>query len=859
MRKELLAIWIACCAAFLPAAETAPVKLDLEAECLLKLETVAGHIDQARKIFEKTGGKAYNKQATILDGDRTPADVVLRRTEALLNDLATKGLKGVDGYRQRIAALKQEAKGLPKAQVEWIEHQADHRGKQQTLVSQAKVKNADALMPVFRKVCALQREIALQNPLLDFDRIAFVKRRPVAMSHMCDEWYGRCSEPGGSLYILNNPWSQDATLTDLLAKTPASNGQYKGQTLEPGAYVTPEVDYDGKTIYFAYSGNKVPFSTLKNNPDKRYDWRKDYYHSPETAFHLFRIGVDGSNLTQLTEGTWNDFYPAVLPNGRICFLSERRGGEGRCHPRPCPTYVMHTMFPDGSDIVPISYHEINEWSPIVTNDGRLIYSRWDYVDRSFSKGQFPWIAMPDGREVEALYGNYEGGGGDVHADLRPVPDSPLFFGTQYGHHASQWGPLIAYDSTLIDNGKKNTWTFLTPDAGRKGEYATPYPLSETYFLCAYSPVSPYFTLNGPYLPPPVKHGVYLVDAFGNKTLLYRGNDVSCNTPYPVRVRKRPPVIPHATAVGAPKGVTPKTAQTPDKANIAVMNVYNSKLPWPDNRKITSLRIVQVLPKNTPGNGNPPIAYDRELVARQVLGTVPIEKDGSVHFTMPARVPVFFQALDENGLAIQSMRTSTYAMPGETVTCLGCHEPKGKSTSDTSAGAPLALRRAPSTIKPGPEGSKPLTFPRLVQPILDAKCVACHDKHANAPDLKAKGKEFAKMKKLAKEKGFRPNRAWTTSYNNLWPYAFAYNTRSYGAKRAWTEYNNKYRTVPGEVGAYVSKLYKLLTSGSHKDKVKLTDEEMQRIVIWLDTQSVFYGVYHDTEKQKAGKLVEPVLE
>jgi hypothetical protein len=242
------------------------------------------------------------------------------------------------------------------------------------------------------------------------------------------------------------------------------------------------------------------------------------------------------------------------------------------------------------------------------------------------------------------------------------------------------------------------------------------------------------------------------------------------------------------------------------------------------------------------------------VGRQVLGTVPVEEDGSAHFKMPSRVPVYFQALDENGLAVQSMRSSAYAMPGETMTCLGCHEPKGEAGPAALMPTRQALQREPSEIEPGPPGSKPYSFPRLVQPVLDEKCVGCHKKHADAPNLGASGGFSEKMKK-AKLKG---KNFFTASYVNLAPYAWCYDTR--GGNALWAAENSTgVRSVPGEVGAYVSPLYKMLTTGSHKDKVDLTAEEMARITTWLDCQSIFMGAYHNTLAVKKGEAVEPQLE
>lgn len=868
MKQKLFTFSIICLLTSLGTAATVthPVELELDKEWKLQLRVIGEQIDNRRSYYGRISPEdVYNEQAMILQSDKTPVDLVIRRTAALIDYFEQVHAMTLNEERRVLAELEAEAKNQPAAKMTYYEPE---KKDERTPYRLGNVENLEELYPLFAKAKQLQRQVSLKNPLLDFDQLVFVTRFPTSYGHMCDEWYGRVSEPGGGLYILNNPFSDNATVVDLISGNSVQKGEMAGQALKPGAFVTPEVDYDGETIYFAYSGNQRSF--LEWSKSEEYNKRKDYFHSPETAYHLFSIKPDGSDLTMLTAGTWNDFYPAVLPNGRIAFLSERRGGEGRCHPRPCPSYVMHSMLPDGSDIVPISYHEINEWSPVVTNDGRIIYSRWDYVDRSFSKGQHPWISNPDGRNVRALYGNYEGGGGSVQADLRPVPESPLFFGTMYGHHSASWGTLTVYDSNIVDNGKENAWKFLTPEIpsynrdAHRGAFTTPYPLSEQFFLCAYSPDATHFSLLGrsPYEKPQTPHGIYLMDAYGNKTLLYRDEKVPANLPYPLRARKRPPVIPDGTPI-APAPGEPKKEQIGDEATVMVMDVTKSQLPFPADRKPTSLRIIQVLPKTTPFNGSPAIAYDKEYVARQVLGTVPIEEDGSVHFKIPARKPVFLQALDEKGMAIQSMRSSLYAMPEETMSCIGCHEPKEQTPGyqDTINMAPLAMQRKASTITPGPEGSLPFNFARLVQPVLDANCVDCHlENPEKAPDLRADGKLFARLKTLEKERRVNyTDRQWSASYQNLGPYAFVYHTRGNRMADGSKDPGNGFRSIPGEVGAYASPLMGILTTGVHKEKMQLTSDEWEKLITWLDMGSPFFGAYENLKEQQNGEAVFVDLE
>jgi hypothetical protein len=284
-----------------------------------------------------------------------------------------------------------------------------------------------------------------------------------------------------------------------------------------------------------------------------------------------------------------------------------------------------------------------------------------------------------------------------------------------------------------------------------------------------------------------------------------------------------------------------------------MNVYDSLIPFDENVRIEKLRIVQVLPKTTPNNANPRVSYFINRNTRQVLGTVPVEDDGSAYFYLPYDKLVYFQALDENGLAYQSMRSAAYVPYGNShLTCQGCHEPRHRAPSIPDS-FPKALLRDPSPIEPEPvPGAKPFSYPRLVQPVLDEHCTRCHN-GGNAMDLGS-------------------DRGWDgfyQSYTNLYEggYAFGYDDRVYVPEidRAYCnkdggdgpEFYGYPRSIPGRVGARASKLYPHITSGHNG--VQLSDEELYRISLWLDLTSQFLGVYHDVDAQARGEIVEPILE
>ena len=225
----------------------------------------------------------------------------------------------------------------------------------------------------------------------------------------------------------------------------------------------------------------------------------------------------------------------------------------------------------------------------------------------------------------------------------------------------------------------------------------------------------------------------------------------------------------------------------------------------------------------------------------MLGTVPVESDGSVYFEAPVGVPIYFQALDAKGEAIQSMKSNTYVHESEQLACQGCHEPKLRmSGAKARMNVAKALKRAPSKIKRDVSGSYPLTFPRLVQPVIDKKCLPCHVKNAKKKAPNLSGKEFGRG-------------GWSKSFETLKNYAWGKS----GGNGALFKNGNS-RSVPGKIGAKASRLYAHLTNPKGHHDLKLTPEELYRITLWIDCNSNFYGAYFQTKEQARGELVMPTI-
>jgi hypothetical protein len=680
---------------------------------------------------------------------------------------------------------------------------------------------------------------------------------------MADQYYGKNARPGGGVFVLEDPFSASPRVTSLLtqADMPKRGKPRPGQPY--GSFISLDVDYDGKTIAFAFTEAKKGIKYIDKH-NGIFEW------APDACYHVFRSDADGKNVRQLTDGIYNEFDPCFLPDGGIVFVSERRRGQIRCSQRPDPCYTMHRMARDGSGIHALSYHDTNEWHPSVDNNGMIIYSRWDYVDRAPNIAHHLWITYPDGRDPRSLHGNYPRLLTDrtfAEMSMRAIPGSRRYVAVAVPHHGQAYGTLILIDQQVPDDGRMSQVKRVTPEVpipeaelrtrkykkdtprptevynmyGRGGEvYGTPWPLSEDLYICVYDPAAR-------------NYGIYVVDSFGNRELLYRDPKISCLDPIPLRGRPKPSALTRMTKYNADGSKGQATG------TVAIMNIYESDFEWPPNTRVASLRVIQLFPRLTYMQWRPNIGAARQSLARGVLGTVPVEKDGSAYFEMPAGKHVYFQALDEDGIAIQSMRSGTYVHPGEQLSCIGCHEDKWRWKPPLSGKQPIALGRPPRKLQPDVSGSYPVLFPKLVQPVLDRKCVSCHVKEKKAPSLSsAKSRRSFGDSHDMKRKGGGTDLSWgwSDAMHTLAPLG------NYQGGRANTvtlpyEKGGGARSIAGKVGARGSRLYAMLRKGHHD--VELTEEEMHRITLWLDTNCVFFGAYRDIEKQLRGEVVMPLLE
>ena len=692
---------------------------------------------------------------------------------------------------------------------------------------------SESAQPLFLEARRLQRQLALRNPLLrEFDTLLFTKRVPGSFNHMSDQYYGWWSKPGGGIYLLRG-FTTDSPAEQCITAS------FK----DPGSFLRPTLSYDGKKVLFAWCRYYPHLAAETNKLDKA--------NVPADAFyHLFEMNLDGSDVRQLTRGKYDDFDGRYLPDGRIVFLSTRRGQAlqvGRasaartvaqpdmpdCYvrcgggpERPVAVYTLHTINADGSDLCAISPFEMFEWTPEIARDGRILYSRWDYIDRDNMPYMGLWAMNPDGSDPRIVFKNYTRA---PHCafEAKPIPGSEKIIFTASGHHSQTMGSLVLLDPGAGTDGNP-PMTRLTPEVcfpeiegWPLTSYANPWPLSERFYLVAWG-------CEGQRVPGPEGwsrwHSVqrpsngmalYLYDAATrSRELLWADAAIACGDPIPVRPRERPPVI-----------ASQLTATAPREGCFLVADVYRGLNDVPRG-EVKSLRLVAVPAKTHPTMNFPSMGVTRDDPGKCVLGTAPVEADGSAYFRAPAGAIIFFQALDARGVALQTMRSVTHVQPGQTLGCIGCHEHRQQAPPVKPV---LAAGRAPSSVVAGPEGSWPLRFDRLVQPVLEARCVSCHNPQATNA--------------VAAKLDLTPAKAYASLI-------------AFGKPSLQEQVGEGYRrgfSIAGEGIAQKSALLALLDAPQGHHDVQLEADSRERLLTWMDTYAQRLGSFSDEQERELVEL------
>ena len=599
-----------------------------------------------------------------------------------------------------------------------------------------------------------------------------------------------------------------------------------------GVIRDPDVSFDGGKILFA--------------------WKKS---DREDDYHLYDFDVATGGVRQLTSGLgFADYEGAYLPNGDIMFNSTRCVQTVDCWWTEVSNF--YTCDADGRFLRRLGFDQVHTNYPTVTEYGQVLYTRWDYNDRGQIYPQPLFQMNPDGTGQTEFYGNNAWFPTTIlHA--RDIPGSPLTIGVLSGHHSRQRGKLALIDprkgrqeaaGIQIVAPVQTTEAVRVDAYGQEGDsFQYPYPLDEEHYLVAYTPYPR--TKQTPTVP----FGLYFMDIDGHRELLASDAAISCNQPVPLAprgtVHQRPNVVDYRR----------------DEGVYYVQDVYAGPgLAGVPRGSIKYLRVIaldyRAAGVGANGNNGPaggalvstPIAVGNGAWdAKIVLGEAKVHEDGSAMFRVPARTPVYFQAIDENGYAAQTMRSWSTLQPGERLSCVGCHEHKSAAPLAAS-GTSYAMREGPEALRPFHGPARGFSFPAEIQPILDRNCVQCHNDRTWTAETgtPVKANRDGKVFSLLGETRHDPHaeRHWSDGYLNL--------LRSFRRERdgkpeayraepnAWVDWAGT-QSVPSMLepytaGAATSGLMKLLREGHHD--VVLTREELDKIACWIDLFVPYCGDY-----------------
>jgi formylglycine-generating enzyme required for sulfatase activity len=543
--------------------------------------------------------------------------------------------------------------------------------------------------------------------------------------------------------------------------------------------------------------------------------------APNGRWQVFEMNADGSGLRQvrtIEEPDVDNYDACYLPDGNLLFTS-----TAPFIGVPCVTGADHVsnlfrLERETGAVRQLGFEQDHDWCPTVLPNGRVLYLRWEYSDIPHYVSRILFTMNPDGTGQAELYGsNSYWPNSTFYA--RPLPgDSSRFVGVVGGHHDNpRMGELVLFDATrgkreadgaiqrIPGFGKRVEPVILDGlTAGSWPKYLHPYPLSDKYFLTACKPT------------PASKWGIYLVDVFDNITLIKELDGYALLEPLPLRPIPRPPVI------------ASKVALDRKDALVYVADIYRGDgLKGVPRGTIKQLRLLTYhFCYHGMGGQVNRVGIDGPWDVKRIVGTVPVEPDGSAFFRIPANTPVAVQPLDEKGQALQLMRSWMTAMPGETLSCVGCHEPQGTTPPMRRT---FANRRGPSDIMPWYGPTRGFSFAREVQPVLDRHCLKCHDgaQGSDLPDFRARPATHPP----GPEGGYRDGSVFTPSYLALKEYV-----------RNATIESDMHLLMPGEFAADTTRLVQMLRQGHHG--VQLDAEGWDRVTTWVDLNTPAHGTWHE---------------
>jgi formylglycine-generating enzyme required for sulfatase activity len=735
--------------------------------------------------------KDFNR---LCEGNESPESVrwldLYARTCWVRDELDKLNLLDLEALRRAVTDLRDVFPERYPRGDEWIERMAGYE-KEFPAIRESLTREESTAHDRIDEIQAFQRECLLANPLLDFDRLLLVKRRNNRHG-LPQNWQGNCALPRGEYD------NEIAVLSMADVKQRAASARaFDAESPPLTTLFKPEKDEFVGDVDLHFDADRMLFSTIGSHD----------------RWQIWEIGVDGSGLRQVTPGEHPDvdnYDACYLPDERITF------GSTRClQGVPCVTGSNQVanlcrMNADGTGIRQLCFDQDHNWCPTVLNNGRVLYSRWEYSDTPHYFSRLLFHMNPDGTGQMEYYGSNSYWPNSIFY-ARPIPNhASQFVAVISGHHGvPRMGELILFDPSK-GRFEADGVVQRIPGHGQKVEpviqdqlvdnswpkFLHPYPLSDKYFLVSSKPT------------PDSLWGIYLVDVFDNMVPIAEVPDYALLEPVPLRKTARPPVVPD------------KVRLDQDKATVYLSDIYRGEgLKGVPQGTVKKLRLYEFHYGYPEMGGHKHVGIEGAWDVHRILGTVPVSEDGSALFKVPANTPIAVQPLDSEGKALQVMRSWFVGMPGEVLSCVGCHE---RQNTTAPVKQTLATRYEPVEIEPWYGPPRGFSFKREVQPVLDKYCVGCHDGQPRSddreiPDLTAK-----------------PENGWnnfTQSYLALHPYV-----RRPGPE---SDYHLQH---PLEFHADTSELVQMMMK-NHKG-VHLDSEAWDRLVTWIDLNVPDHGTWSE---------------
>lgn len=599
----------------------------------------------------------------------------------------------------------------------------------------------------------------LAGPLAGAEEIVFAARK---VNPTDGHWYANfgyyAANPerkaygdGAKLYRLNLKTGELVTLLDDAR----------------GGIRDPQVHYDGRRILFSYRKGGTP------------------------NYLLYEINRDGTNLKQLTDGAFDDIEPSYLPDGDIIFVSSRCKRWVNCW--LTQVAVLHRCNALGKNIRPISSNNEQDNTPWPLADGRVLYTRWEYVDRSQVHFHHLWVANPDGTGQMTWYGNLHPG--TTMIDAKPIAGSDKIVASfSPGHGQREHDGVV----TVVDPKAGPDAPGFARAISKGSNYRDPWAFSEDSFLAASG------------------NALVLMDGNGRTQEVFklsaadRQAGLQCHEPRPLAARPRERIIPERINPSEPTG------------HLILGNVYHGRnMTGIQPGDIKKLLVLETLPMPIHYTGGmDPISYGGTFTLERIVGTVPVEPDGSAYFELPALRSFFFVALDKSEMSVKRMQSFVTVQPGEITSCAGCHEQRVQ-TPLHSLSAVAALRRPASRIEPVQDVPEVFDFPRDVQPVLDSLCVDCHGYEKTARGGPRAGRLIL-----------------TGDHGPMFSHSYYMMTIA----RLFADGRNQPKSnyAPRTLGSSASKILSML-DGSHYD-VKATPRQKELVRLWIESAAAYPGTY-----------------